>query len=208
MMAKQGEASEKVGEYATDIVGAGQHLHGIIEGIFSLSQMEANEDIATLTAVPVHVILDDVRSLTGQMASRYDKKVAFEESICATLPVAVDKVKIAQVLVNLVSNAIKYSGDGDIFVRAVPGDAGNVVFQVVDHGPGIALDKQHRIFDRFERLDATKQAVEGIGIGLAIAKDLVTAMHGQIGVKSAPGEGSTFWVAIPLADGLNERRVG
>ena len=207
MMAQQGDAPAKVGEYASDIAGAGHHLLGIIEGIFSLAQMEANEERIDLSPLPVHIILDDVRSLTGEMAQRFNKNVTFEDSICATLPVAVDKVKIAQVLVNLVSNAIKYSGDGAIFVRAIPGQAGHVLFQVADEGPGIALDKQHRIFDRFERLDAAKQAVEGIGIGLAIAKDLVTAMKGQIGVDSEPGVGSSFWVSIPMAEVVEQRIV-
>lgn len=205
LLAEQDEAHHKVGEYASDIVSAGEHLLGVIEDIFSLAQMEAGAETVRLEAVPVHEILDDVQSLTRTMATQRGKDIAFEDGVCMTLPVAVDKVKMAQVLVNLVSNAIKYSGDGEIAVRAIPGETGYIVFEVSDEGPGIALDVQDRIFDRFERLDVTKQAIEGIGIGLAIAKDLVAAMHGEIGVDSVPGEGATFWVSIPLATGRYER---
>jgi signal transduction histidine kinase len=113
--------------------------------------------------------------------------------------VAADSDKLRQVLVNLVENAIKYAGAGRIQVR-LGSHYGNVRFSVRDDGPGIPLNQQERIFEKFYRLDrqATK-VVGGTGLGLYICRELIEAMDGDIWVESTPGQGSTFSFELPVA---------
>jgi signal transduction histidine kinase len=143
--------------------------------------------------------------------------------------VRADQLRFTQVMLNLLSNAIKYNYEGGTVVvtcemRAVPPDldqGGNVGrpsgshyvpskgenqkasmlrFAVRDMGPGIPPDKLARLFTPFDRLDADQTEVPGTGLGLALSKQLVEAMGGTIGVESAVGQGSTFWVELPLAE--------
>jgi len=113
--------------------------------------------------------------------------------------VAADPDKLRQVLVNLIENAVKYSGEGRIEVRMHRRD-GRVRFSVHDEGPGIPPDQQDRIFDKFHRLDPNMtQGVGGTGLGLYICRELIESMKGQIWVESKLGEGSTFTFELPLA---------
>ena len=113
--------------------------------------------------------------------------------------VVADRQRLQQILLNLVSNAIKYNHEGG---RVVLSDSerpdGMVRIEVHDTGPGIAADALDRIFVPFERLEAERGAVEGTGIGLALSKALAEAMHGRVGVQSTLGLGSTFWVELPV----------
>jgi signal transduction histidine kinase len=113
--------------------------------------------------------------------------------------VAADPDKLRQVLVNLVENAVKYSGAGEIEVVLQPHD-GWMRFSVRDQGLGIPLEQQARIFEKFHRLDPEMtRGVGGSGLGLYICKGLVERMNGEIWVKSEPGRGSTFIFELPLA---------
>jgi signal transduction histidine kinase len=114
--------------------------------------------------------------------------------------VEMDPQRIAQVVTNLVDNAIKFGGP-DTTIRVVLTDlAAAVCVAVADQGPGIAEDDQERIFDRFVQLDGgDDRANSGAGLGLAIARGIVEAHRGQIGVDSVPGEGSRFYFTLPVA---------
>jgi two-component system phosphate regulon sensor histidine kinase PhoR len=114
---------------------------------------------------------------------------------------------LEQVLSNLLDNALKYgSPSSTITLSAEPqsGPRGGVLrFSITDQGPGIAPEHLPRLFERFYRVDAGRsRALGGTGLGLAIVKHLVEAMHGEVGVRSTPGVGSTFWFTLPLAPDL------
>ena len=112
--------------------------------------------------------------------------------------VAVDPVRIERILYNLVENAIKYSpGGGEVKISSRrENDA--LVVSVCDQGPGISIDAQERLFQSFERLDASGVGnAVGIGLGLKVCRTLVEAHGGRIWVESKPGEGSTFFFALP-----------
>jgi PAS domain S-box-containing protein len=199
MMEGQGRVDAQVGEYATDIANSGAHLLAIIEDIFSLAQMEAEADIMTFAPIEIGTLLDDVRSLTGTVSREYQRKVVFDAPAGTLSRIVADKSKMTKILVNLVSNAIKFSPpDAPIRVTANMGSCGRAILSVIDKGPGIPDHLQTKIFERFERLEASRHAIEGVGVGLAIARDLVNSMGGEIGVTSVEGEGSTFWLAFDM----------
>ena len=107
-----------------------------------------------------------------------------------------DRVRLEQVITNLVGNAIKYGKGKPVEVEAVQ-DGSSAVLRVVDHGIGIAAEDQKRIFERFERARGTRE-YGGFGLGLWISRSIVEAIGGRISVRSTPGEGSTFTVTVPL----------
>jgi len=130
--------------------------------------------------------------------------------------VVADSDRIIQVLTNLISNAIKYSNAGsNVYITVAPNlKNGQIKYSVKDHGPGIAEELQHKLFQKFQQIDASdSRDKEGTGLGLAISKAIVEQHGGNIGVKSAPGLGSTFWFELPLEsaqaeDKLNGEKCG
>jgi PAS domain S-box-containing protein len=111
--------------------------------------------------------------------------------------VLADRERLQLVLSNLLANAIRHTPEGGEIVLRARADGGQVRFEVSDNGPGIPLESQAAIFEKFVRVPA---APGGTGLGLSIAKDVVEAHGGRIGVESAPGQGATFWFTVPVAD--------
>jgi signal transduction histidine kinase len=118
-----------------------------------------------------------------------------------SLPVHADQARMAQVVSNLVENAIKYAPQGQITVRAVCHGT-TVRVEVQDQGPGIPPEEQPRVWEKFYRGSqvAGRNATPGSGIGLAVVRALVEAQGGEVGLRSAPGQGTTFWLEVPLAE--------
>jgi CheY-like chemotaxis protein len=120
---------------------------------------------------------------------------------CQSHCILADPQRIKQVFLNLLSNAIKYNRDGGtVVVTCGPGQADRLRITIADTGPGIAPGQQHKLFTPFERLDAAQSGVEGTGLGLSLCKRLVELMGGAIGVESQHGNGSAFWIELPVAD--------
>jgi CheY-like chemotaxis protein len=113
--------------------------------------------------------------------------------------VLADRTRLKQVLLNLLSNAVKYNRDQGSLGIVCVAEGGTVQIRISDTGAGLSADQRARLFVAFERLDADRNAIEGTGIGLALSKRLMELMEGEIGVDSAPGAGSTFWLRLPAA---------
>ena len=129
------------------------------------------------------------------------KNVQIEVSVAGEVPVMkTDPAKLQQVLYNLLANAIKFSPtDEMIGLMAVREGEDFIRISVIDHGPGIAEEKQAIIFEKFRQIDGgVTREHSGTGLGLAISRELTGLIGGQIGVESRLGEGATFWIVVPL----------
>jgi len=180
-----------------DLVGAArddcERLQGIVEDLLDLSRIQAGKVEVSLTALPAKSILDAAVAAKEDAARDGGLKVE-GDLIEPVLPVLVDPDRIHLVFDNLVGNAMRHSPKGSrIVVRARP-EKGLVRFEVEDQGPGIPVEYQQRIFEKFFRMPGTKG--EGIGLGLYISREIVAAHGGEMGVESEPGKGSRFWFTL------------
>ncbi len=185
-------------ENIDEILHAGRHLLELINEVLDLARIEAGHLHVVPEPVRCCELVAECLGLTRAMAGQHG--IALGECPRSLCPVwfRADRRRLKQAIVNLISNAIKYNRpQGRVALRIARGPAGRVRIEVEDTGPGIAPDRQRQLFEPFERLGAEVLGIEGTGIGLAISKRLVEAMGGSIGVTSAPGEGSTFWVELP-----------
>jgi len=170
-----------------------ERLQGIVEDLLDLSRIQAGKVEVSLTALPAKSILDAAVAAKEDAARDAGLKIE-GDLIEPVLPVLVDPDRINLVFDNLVGNAIRHSPKGSrIVVRARP-EKGLVRFEVEDQGPGIPVEYQQRIFEKFFRMPGTKG--EGIGLGLYISREIVAAHGGEMGVESEPGKGSRFWFTL------------
>ncbi len=182
--------------YASDISAAGRHLLGLIDDISDMQAVEQQDFRASAEIVD---LADIARRAAGLLKVR-----AADQSVRIDAPPAGEAIdakgdfrRILQIIVNMVSNAVRYSPHGSsVWIRTeVEGDLAAVI--VADQGKGIALADQARIFEKFERVDPNEPG--GTGLGLYISRRLARAMGGDINVDSAPGQGSRFVLTLPLA---------
>ena len=188
----------------TKIGAAAQHLLRIINDILDLSKIEADKITIESIDFPLRPTLDKAASLVRESARQ--KGLALVVVVDAALPPVLrgDPVRIEQILVNFLSNAIKFSPHGAITLRArhQPGAVAPRIglrLEVEDRGIGLNAAQQASIFKPFEQADnSTTRKYGGTGLGLAISKRLAELMGGEIGVASTPEAGSTFWIALQL----------
>lgn len=189
-------------DLAREIERAGQHLLELINDILDLARIEAGKVEVELEAVSIHSLLVECGSLAGLLAR--DRKVALvvSEPGRRTLSIMADRVRLKQVLLNLISNGLKYNRPGGTVWVNVQEEqaAGRLRIIVRDDGIGIAPGDLDRLFSSFERLGAERGAIQGTGIGLVISQHLARMMGGDIHVVSEEGKGSTFWIELPLPE--------
>ncbi len=185
---------------ARDIMAASQNLLEIVNGILDISKIEANKlEIVNVEYEPAKVF-DELVKLTKARIG--DKPLEFKVNIAKDLPQYLngDYVRLKQIAVNLLTNAVKYTKKGSITLNVDIVKKNNIcrlIISVKDTGIGIKKENIEKLFTKFERLDLEKNiTIEGTGLGLAITKKLVELMHGKIVVDSVYGKGSNFTVAI------------
>jgi len=177
---------------------AGRHLLQVVNEVIDISRIEANELSLSVESISLPEVVDEVISITSPEARKSGITVAHPAE--SDIFVRADRQRLRQVLLNLVSNAVKYNRPGgrvDVSVHLEPGD---VVIDVRDTGPGIEPEALPRLFTPFDRLGAEQTKVEGTGVGLAISQRMTTAMGGRLDVASEVGVGSTFSVHLEPAD--------
>lgn len=204
-----------------DAIRAGSRsLLMLINDILDLSRIEAGKMRLDYTAVSVRRLLDDVRHIFDLRAS--EQGITLEVSVDSTMPAAMmlDETRLRQVLFNLVGNAIKFTHQGGVTVRATAtalkkGQSGTsddsrtlyrLSVTVRDTGIGIPSDQLERIFDAFEQQEGqSSRRYGGTGLGLAISRKLARMMGGELAVESEPGQGSTFTVTLPRVEATVEQ---
>ncbi|MCC6174707.1 MAG: hypothetical protein IT305_05330 [Chloroflexi bacterium] len=189
---------ETSSQLLTDIDQEAERLHRLVENLLDLTRADAGTPGLRTEPTALDVL---IRQVVADVASRVTT-VQFRVHIPDRLPrVSVDPLRVEQVLRNLLDNAAKYSPPARNVDVSVLCTAGEVMVAVVDRGPGISLEHQQRIFERFYRIDPGADSVGGAGLGLAICRKLVELHGGRIGVDSEPGHGATFRFWLPLSDG-------
>ncbi len=198
-----GAINEQQTQDLTAIYNSGQHLLGLINDVLDVSRIEAGKmDLNFEDNVNLSEIIRGVMSTTIGLVK--DKPIALHQNIDSNLPlVTADAMKIRQVLINLLSNASKFTEQGSITVEASPysGTDGDpqVIVRVIDSGPGILPIDQAKLFQPFSQVDGSlTRKTGGSGLGLSICSHLVRMHHGQIGVESEIGKGSTFFFTLPI----------
>ncbi|MBT5469642.1 MAG: PAS domain S-box protein, partial [Nitrospina sp.] len=180
------------------ILKAGNHLLELINEILDLSRIEAGKISVSLEPINIAELSTDVINVIRPLAEKYQIQLIDKISMHDNIYIQADKTRLKQVLLNLLSNGIKYNRkEGSVTLCLEKPLNGNIKVQITDTGMGIAPENLVRIFEPFDRLGAENSEIEGTGIGMAISKKLIELMNGNIEVDSTLGKGSQFSVSLP-----------
>lgn len=191
---------EKTRDDVKYIIDASSNLLEIVNGILDISKIEANKIEIVNKEYKMTEVLEELVALSK--ARLGDKPIEFKTSFEEAIPNYLygDSTRLKQICINLLTNAIKYTNEGEILFKVssvVKGDVCRLIFSVEDTGIGIKKEDVDKLFEKFGRLDLEKNiSIEGSGLGLAITKRLIEMMNGKIVVQSEYGKGSKFTVAI------------
>jgi len=198
-----GPINEQQAQDLNAIYSSGQHLLGLINDVLDVSRIEAGKmDLAFEKDINLGDIIRSVMSTTVGLVK--DKPIELKTILDPDLPLITgDAMKIRQILINLLSNAAKFTDKGTITVSAAAykgeNDEPQVIIQVIDTGPGISLKDQAKLFQPFSQVDGSlTRKTGGSGLGLSICSHLVQMHHGKIGLNSEIGQGSTFFFTLPV----------
>jgi len=212
LLGKEAENPEKVLDYAHKITSSGQHLLNLINDILDMSKIESGKTTLNITEFRLSGLLEDISVVVESQAKAKRQSFEIRTDGLKVDRVAGDKTRIQQILLNLLSNSVKYTGEeGRISLvvseeKQADGRLVHLVFQVSDNGFGMTPEYLEVIFDAFTReQNSTISGIQGTGLGMAITKNLVDLMGGTIAVESKKNVGSTFTVTLALQ---NMERAG
>jgi signal transduction histidine kinase len=189
----------------TQILTAGWHLIELINEMLDLGRIESGQLSLDLLATPTHEVIEEVVHLFEPLAE--PSKIRFRLDV-RNGTVLADRKRLKQILINLISNAVKYNRPGgSVVVTAGPLGQDRFRISVADTGQGIPSDSMQKLFEPFERLGVQESFIQGAGLGLSVTKRLVEAMDGTIEIESRLGEGSVFIVVLPRVEEPPEREV-
>jgi signal transduction histidine kinase/ActR/RegA family two-component response regulator len=196
-----GEISDPLREMLRMIKGSGDHLLDLVNDVLDYAKVEAGKVKASPTDLPVRDLLEDLCAVvrTQAMAKGHDLKL---DSVDSGLGVRVDKRHVRQMLINFLTNAVKYTPNGgNIVVWAEKLPDGRAKISVKDSGIGIPASQHSKVFGAFERVeDSYAQSQSGTGLGMPLTKRLAEVNDGSVGFESAPEKGSTFWLVLPSVE--------
>jgi signal transduction histidine kinase len=196
-------------EKLSQITDASRHLLSIINNILDIARIESGKfQLEAVDFLLEDVLTRNVFNLVAGQAKNKGLEIISDIDTTLTCPLRGDPVRLAQVILNYVGNAIKFTEHGRVIVRArtVEEDASGMLirFEVNDTGIGLNREQQQRIFEAFEQADgSTTRKHGGSGLGLAINRHIAELMGGEVGVESVPGVGSSFWITLRMAKGVD-----
>lgn|GEM_PF-3198985 len=192
-----GEINEEQKELLDEVIDSAHHLLNLINDVLDISKIEAGglnlfiEDDIDLNPIVKNVVTVG-RSLIAEKPVTLETE--FDEDVT---PIRGDRQRILQILLNIMSNACKFTDEGKIIVR-VRREQDQVVITIADTGPGIPLDEQQKVFEAFKQTQVGMRRGNGTGLGMPIARSLTEAHGGKLWLHSEPGKGATFYVSLPI----------
>ncbi len=203
--------SESVKEYVEKIRVAGEMLDALMSNTLDMVKIESGKLEISLDEYKVSSLIAEVEQYARILCQKKNLQFAVENNIKTDAFYVGDALAIKQILLNIINNAVKYTNEGTISLSVNKNSINDkkemLMFAVNDTGRGIKKEDIHKIFEAFKRVDSNKgKYIEGVGLGLSIVKQLLSAMHGEIKVESKLGEGSTFFIEIPqiIVENKNE----
>lgn len=191
--------SEGQSSYVDNILQGGEYLMELINQVLELSKIETGEVTLNIVDVSARDIIDRCLIMIAGRADRDSIGILDQTSACDLPTLWTDSTRLTQALLNLLLNAIKYNREGGTVTLSCAEIPDHMLrISVTDTGAGIPVEKQADLFKPFERLGREARNIEGAGIGLTIAKETIELLGGKIGFESTEGEGSTFWVDVPV----------
>ena len=206
---EMGELKGPHQKWVTHILNSGKHLLSLINEVLDISGIESG--LVSLTPKPVNLnhVMQEMLDVAGPAAVKSNQTLYLADSPVNQLFVLADHRRLKQVLLNLADNAIKYNSAGGKvtikteMVQTEEQETSVIRISISDTGMGIAAGDIPKLFQPFERIGAEKTETEGTGLGLVVVKQLMNAMGGTVGVESNPGQGSTFWIELPMTGNNN-----
>jgi signal transduction histidine kinase len=193
-----GDMPEKARSVLDRVQRNGRHLLGLINDVLDLSKIEAGQLVLTVADYSLKTVVETVYTAVEPLAK--EKKLAFKVEVPPDLPPGFgDERRLTQVILNLVGNAIKFTDNGEVAIRASNAN-GSFEVAVRDTGPGISAADQAKLFQEFQQADnSITRKKGGTGLGLAISKRIIEMHGGKIWVESTVGQGSTFSFTLPIS---------
>ncbi|HWQ86738.1 sensor histidine kinase [Brevundimonas sp.] len=193
-----GPVTDTQAEMADMLVKTARQIEALAHDLLDVARAESGAVKVELRPTDVPGVLEDVKRAVALRPEALGVRLEVISEGDGLVALA-DSQRLTQVISNLASNAVKYGGAGGLVILRASKIYDGVRIEVRDRGPGLSPEKQAQLFEPFNRLGLERSAVEGHGIGLALAKRLVELQGGSIGVTSTPGEGAIFWVELPAA---------
>lgn len=201
----QEELADEHQEFTNHILKAGWHLLGLINEVLDLAKIEAGRLSLSIEDFDIRGVVRESLALAAPIATKYGINVSDKTALANYPTVKADAIRVKQMVLNLVSNAIKYNRPNGQVTLSIEYPTPKMLRLVVaDTGIGMSEDDLARLFQPFSRVGNKQNEIEGTGIGLAFTQKLAGLMQGDIGVSSTEGVGSSFWLDLPLADQATE----
>jgi signal transduction histidine kinase len=184
----------------------GQHLLHLINDVLDMAKIESGKMNLNIEKFNLQEIIEEVTSITSPLASEKNLALFIEPDSDHEVEINADKIRLRQVMINLINNSIKFTDKGKISIRVVREDS-NVLIRVKDTGLGIPTEMLESVFQEFTQVDTTTtRKVGGTGLGLPISRQLVQMHNGRLWAESTgiEGEGSAFFVLLPIESKINQ----